>query len=85
MLKYALAFFAAMIISSTFVNYQYPPSRMPAGIAGVIPTSLGIWNRREGLIPEIKVVDSYRNFRFMGGVNNKNENRDADSPGFGNN
>ncbi|MFA6208526.1 MAG: hypothetical protein WCT03_05830 [Candidatus Obscuribacterales bacterium] len=85
MVKYAVAFFVAMILSSSFVNFKLPASPMPAGIAGVIATSLGVWKRREGVIPEIKIVDSYRKIRYIGGVNGKNENRDADAPGMGNN
>lgn len=85
MVKYAVAFFVAMILSSSFVNFQFPPSPLPAGIGGVVVTSLGVWKRKEGLVPEIKVVDSYRNFRYIKDVNNKNENRDADTPGMGNN
>ncbi len=85
MVKYAVAFFVAMILSSSFVNFQFPPGRMPAGVADVIATSLGVWKRKEGLIPEIRVVDSYRKLRYIGGVNGKNENRDADAPGMGNN
>ncbi|MDQ5934483.1 MAG: hypothetical protein QG574_1789 [Cyanobacteriota bacterium erpe_2018_sw_21hr_WHONDRS-SW48-000092_B_bin.40] len=85
MVKYAVAFFVAMILSSSFVNYKFPPSRMPAGVADVISSSLGVWKRREGLIPEVKIVDSYRKLRYIGDVNNKNENRDADAPGMGNN
>ncbi|MFA7336509.1 MAG: hypothetical protein WC028_06960 [Candidatus Obscuribacterales bacterium] len=85
MVKYAVAFFVAMILSSSFVNYQFPPGKIPAGVADVISSSLGVWKRREALVPEIKVVDSYRKLRYIGDVNNKNENRDADAPGMGNN
>ncbi len=82
MLKYAIAFFVAMIMSATFVNYQGPASPIPVGLADVKATSLGVWKRREGLIPEVKVTGAFRKYRYMVDVNNKNENRDAD--GFGN-
>ncbi len=85
MVKYAVAFFLAMILSSSFVNYQFPPSKIPAGVAGIANTSLGVWKRREGLVPEVRVVDSYRKIRYIHDVNNRNENRDGDSPGMGNN
>ena len=85
MVRYAVAFFIAMILSSSFVNYKFPPGKMPAGVADVIPTSLGAWKRHEGLVPEVQVVDSYRKLRYMSTVNDKNENRDADAPGMGNN
>ncbi|CAN5369387.1 hypothetical protein BH11CYA1_BH11CYA1_30450 [soil metagenome] len=85
MVKYAVAFFLAMILSSSFVNFKYPPGKMPAGVADVIGSSHGVWKRREGLIPEVRVVDSYRKLRYMRDVNDKNENRDADAPGMGNN
>lgn len=74
-----------MIVSSSFVNYHFPPSRMPAGVADFGATSLGVWKRREGVIPEIKITDSYRHIRIIDEVNNRNENRDADSPAIGNN
>lgn len=85
MRKYVIAFIIAMIVSSSWVNYQFPPYRTPAGIADFGPTSLGVWKRREGLIPEIKITDSYRHLRFITDINNRNENRDAESPGIGNN
>lgn len=83
MLKYVLAFIAVMFITSMFLYPPYPPGKIPAGFAGVQPTSAGVWKKREGLITEIKVVDSNRNMRFVTDVNNKNENNDADSPHFG--
>lgn len=85
MKKYVIAFIVAMIVSSTFVNFQFPASKMPAGIADMGTTSLGVWKRREGVIPEIKITDSYRRLRFITEINDRNENRDADSPGIGNN
>ena len=83
MLKYVLAFIAVMFITSMFLYPPYPAGKIPAGIAGAQPTSVGVWKKREMIITEIKVVDSKRMLRFATEVNDKNENNDADSPHFG--
>jgi hypothetical protein len=80
-MKYIIAFVVVMIVSSAIVNYQFPPAKMPVGIAGVVDSEMGVWKRREGLIPEIKIVDGNRLIRYASKVSNKHENREAELPG----
>jgi len=83
MTKYVIGFIIALLMSSQFVNYQGPPSKIPASVSATKPTTLGVWKRREMNVGEIKVVESAAVRRYSIDVNNKNENRDADLPGMG--
>ncbi|MBN9396521.1 MAG: hypothetical protein J0H83_14830 [Candidatus Melainabacteria bacterium] len=81
-MKYIIAFVVILAVSAGFRGLIYDAGKVPAAIAigDVGPSELGVWKRRDPFIPEIKMTESARIYRFVTGVSDRHENRDADLP-----
>jgi hypothetical protein len=81
-MKYIVAFIAILALSAGFRGLIYDAGKTPMAMAigDVAPTELGVWKRRDPFIPEIKMTENARIFRFSTNVSGAHENRDADLP-----
>jgi len=80
---YVLAFFVVMIGSAAITNLK-APAKMPTGIAGVKPASLGLIRDESG-VGDISITGASRVWRYGTEVTGRHPNRGVDFPMGGNN
>lgn len=83
MKEFILAIIIATVLTCIFVNPPSGTAITPVSIYDVRPAELGVRKEQEFAIPETKVNENPRIFRYATSVSDKHDNQHVDMPRFG--
>lgn len=78
-MKAAIWIFIIALTLSCAINESGMPAPMKFGVSGCVAEAAGM-TRRDFSLPELNVVDGYRNYSMMAGVKNEGCPQNTDLP-----